>query len=125
MLDPILALILWIGVGQGAVHVIRLESNHFAPAVIEAHQGDSLRFVNGAGGPHNVEFVTDSISEPARRMLAQAMPGDKIGPLSSPLLLSRDEAYAFRVPAIPPGRYPFGCLPHAAGNMRGTLIVIP
>jgi plastocyanin len=58
-----------------------------------------------------------------RKLLEQAMTGDKISPLSSPLLLTAGESYAFRVPALAPGRYPFVCLPHVAGNMRGVLIV--
>jgi plastocyanin len=110
---------------QGVGHEIQLTTNRFIPAILEVHPGDSLRFVNGMGGPHNVEFAADSIPEPARKALAAAMPGDKIGPLSSPLLLGAGEAYGFRVPTLPPGRYPFYCLPHVAGNMRGVLIVLP
>lgn len=102
--------------------VVRLEGNEFRPSVVRARAGDSLRFVNGNGGPHNIAFVADSIAEPARTLLAQAMKGEKIGPLSSPFLLDPAETYAFVVPAIPPGRYPLFCAPHLA-NMRGDLIV--
>ena len=50
------------------------------------------------------------------------MGGEKIGPLSSPLLLDPGEPYTFVVPALKPGKYPLYCLPHLA-NMRGSLIV--
>lgn len=58
-------------------------------------------------------------------LLEAAMPGEKIGPLSSPLLLDENDRYEIAVPALSPGRYPFVCLPHFAGGMRGTLVVVP
>lgn len=57
-----------------------------------------------------------------RALLEKAMGGEKIGPLSSPLLLDPGEPYTFVVPALKPGKYPLYCLPHLA-NMRGSLIV--
>lgn len=99
-------------------------TGRFDPAIIQAQAGDSLRFVLASGGPHNLQFVVDSISAPMRALLERAMPGDKIGPLSGPLLISTGETYAFRVPALEPGRYPFVCLPHVMSNMRGVLVVV-
>lgn len=96
----------------------------FEPVETQAQAGDTLRFLN-LGGFHNVEFLADSISDSARRLLARAMPGERIGPLSSPLLLEPQERYEITVPALPPGRYPFVCLPHAAGGMQGLLVVLP
>ena len=96
----------------------------FEPGETRAQAGDTLRFVN-LGGIHNVQFTADSISDSARRVLAQAMRGEKIGPLSGPLLLEPQERYEITVPALPPGRYPFVCLPHAAGGMKGVLVVLP
>ena len=112
-----------LGATQNAVHEIRL-TGRFDPAIFEAHAGDSLRFVLTSGGPHNVQFVADSLAAPMRVLLEQAMPGDKIGPLSGPLLISTGETYAFKVPDLPPGRYPFVCLPHVTSNMRGVLIIV-
>jgi plastocyanin len=101
--------------------VVLLEGNAFKPAQIHARAGDTLRFVNGNGGPHNVAFVADSIAAGPRALLDKAM-GDKIAPLSGPLLLDPDETYLIVVPAIPAGHYPLFCVPHFA-NMRGSLIV--
>jgi len=103
---------------------VRLQGNEFTPKDAHVRVGDSIRFVNGNGGPHNVKFADDSISAAARALLEKAMGGEKIGPLSSPLLLDPGETYAFVVPAVPAGRYPLFCLPHMA-NMRGALIVDP
>lgn len=113
----------FLQVKDPTVHTIRL-TGRFDPAIIEAHAGDSLRFVNGMGGPHNIQFVVDSIPVSMRPLLERAMPGDKIGPLSSPLLIDNGEAYGFRIPDLEPGHYPFFCLPHMA-NMRGVLIIVP
>ena len=102
--------------------VVRLEGNAFRPDQIHVRAGDTLKFVNGNGGPHNVKFAEDSIAAPARAMLEKAMGGEKIGPMSSPLFIDPGETYAFVVPALPKGRYPLYCLPHQV-NMRGSLIV--
>ncbi len=123
LLGVVLLLALPATPGRGVTHEIRLTGNRFVPSEIEAHPGDSLRFVNGPGGLHNVEFTRDSIAETPRRVLAFAMPGDKIGPLSSPLLISSGEVYAFRIPELPAGRYPFICLAHVAAGMRGVLVI--
>jgi plastocyanin len=104
--------------------VVRLEGNAFRPNVIHVRAGDTLRFVNGNGGPHNVKFVDDSIAAPAKTLIEKAMGGEKIGPMSSPLLLDPGEPYAFVVPALTPGKYPLYCLPHVA-QMRASLIVDP
>jgi plastocyanin len=104
-------------------HVIRLTGNRFEPAATRAIAGDTLRFVNGNGGPHNVQFEADSIAGPARKLLESSMSGAKIGPMSSPLLIIQDEEYRFVVPPVDEGRYPFVCLPHYA-NMRGSLLVL-
>jgi plastocyanin len=101
----------------------RMSDGKFVPAVLTAHPGDTLRFKNGLGGPHNVQFFADSIPAASQAILDAAMPEEKIGPLSSHLLLEEDEVYQFVVPALPPGRYPFVCLPHFAMSMKGALVV--
>ena len=109
-------------------HSVRLENNRFAPPIIRAAPGDTLRFVNGNGGPHNVEFLRDSMPEPARKPFEKSMPalpvkgGNKLGPTASPLLIVTDETYEMVVPDVPAGRYAFLCSPHYA-QMRGALVV--
>ena len=107
-----------------AVHEIRMTSR-FIPGLTIARAGDTLRFVNQTGGPHNIQFFADSIPEAARVLLEGAIPGAKIAPLSSPLLITEGEVYDIAVPALAPGRYPFVCLPHFASRMVGTLEVVP
>ena len=102
-------------------HEVRLSGNRFSPSEINAAPGDTIRFVNGLGGPHNIQFMAESISVTARNTLNEAMP-DKILPLTSPMFLTEGESYTFVVPKLAAGRYPFLCSPHWA-NMRGALII--
>jgi plastocyanin len=102
-------------------HVVRLSNNRFEPAEVRVAVGDTVRFVNGAGGPHNVQFMPESTTVAAREILDRAMK-DRIAPLTSPMFIVSDEKYEFVVPQLPAGRYPFLCSPHWA-NMRGAMVV--
>lgn len=125
VLATALGAIAWAGQATGpAVHEIRMTSR-FIPGRIVASVGDTLRFINQTGGPHNIQFFADSIPEEARGLLERAMPGAKIAPLSSPLLITENDVYEIAVPALSPGRYPFVCLPHFGSRMLGTLEVVP
>jgi plastocyanin len=109
------------------VHEIQMGSrggNRFEPATTTARAGDTLRFINGNGGPHNVQFFGDSIPDPMSALLDKAMPGEKIGWLSSGLFLDRGESYEIILPALVPGRYPFVCLPHYSASMSGAIVVV-
>ena len=103
------------------LHVVQLSSNRFEPALIRVAVGDTVRFVNGPGGPHNVQFLPESTTVAARELLNRAMK-DRIGPLASPLFMIEGDTYEIVVPPLPLGRYPFLCNPHWA-NMRGALII--
>jgi plastocyanin len=107
-----------------SVHEVRMTSR-FVPRETSARVGDTLRFINETGGPHNIQFFVDSMPDAARALLERAMPGEKIGPLSSPLMLDENDRYEIAIPALPPGRYPFVCLPHFASGMLGALVVVP
>jgi plastocyanin len=113
-----------------STHIVRLAGNRFSPVRITARAGDSLRFVNGSG-LHNIAFREDSLSPEQRRLIDAMLPGRDefrslaVVPLASPILVSPDEEYAFRLAALPPGRYEFFCAPHVSAGMRGTLIIEP
>lgn len=133
MKAPALIAIVAIIGSHGAVERkdIQLDNNRFSPSVITARVGDTLAFVNGRGGPHNVQFADDSLSDDAHRLIDAAMPERKKRPwsreipLASPLLVLNGDTYKIVVPALPPGRYRFFCTPHLMGGMRGELVVVP
>jgi plastocyanin len=112
-----------MGSAPPRTHVVRLEGNRFLPADSRVAAGDTVRFVNGQGGPHNVQFMAESIPATAHGLLNDAM-RDRILPLTSPMFIVPDEAYTIIVPKLAPGRYAFLCSPHWA-NMRGALTVVP
>jgi plastocyanin len=103
---------------------IRMDGNRFTPSEFKASPGDTLLFSNGNGGPHNVEFLADSMAAPSRKLFEKAMSGGKykLGPTSSPLVIDANEVYKVVVPDVPAGRYAFICVPHQA-QMRGALVV--
>lgn len=121
----ILAFSSLVAVGNAApgTHVVKLEANRFVPADSRVAPGDTVRFVNGQGGPHNVQFMAESIPATAQRLINDAM-RERILPLTSPMFIIPDEVYTLVVPALSPGRYAFLCSPHWA-SMRGSLTVVP
>jgi plastocyanin len=85
------------------------KGNYFAPAELEAHQGDVLRFTL-VSGVHNVHFT------PERN------PGISGLPPVSDMLQLPGQTYDLTV-NLPPGHYGFQCDPHAALGMVGKLEV--
>ena len=108
------------------VHEIRLEANaekeifRFSPARVTARPGDVLLFRAVSGSPHSIVFEGGGLSGPVREALNGAL-SRRSGDLSSPLLTPDGAEYRIAVPALPPGKYEFFCLPHRAYDMRGTL----
>jgi plastocyanin len=111
-----------------ATHEIRIEADpaadqyRFVPAEVTARRGDVLVFRAAKGGPHSVIFEERGIPAGARAALSAALP-NRTSDLGSPLLAD-GAVYRIVIPAtLPPGRYPFYCLPHRAYDMRGELTV--
>ena len=110
------------------VHEIRLDADpgkevyRFSPARVTARRGDVLLFKAVTGMPHSIVFEAATLSGPAHEALNGAMTR-RSGDLSSPLLTPGEAEYRVIVPALPPGRYEFFCLPHRAYDMRGMLQV--
>jgi plastocyanin len=111
-----------------ATHVVRLVANpanevyRFEPAEVVARPGDALVFHVVSGAPHSVVYEAEGLSPGVRGAFNSAMP-NRSGDLSSPLLTASGGEYKMTVPQVPPGTYPFYCLPHRAYDMRGTLTI--
>jgi plastocyanin len=123
-----LVLIGWVTATAEAqkVHEIRLEANpekeifRFSPARVTARPGDVLLFRAVSGTPHSIVFEARGLSGAAHETLNGAL-SRRSGDLSSPLLTPNGAEYRMVVPALPPGRYEYFCLPHRAYDMRGVL----
>jgi plastocyanin len=110
------------------VHEIKLEAKpdkevyRFSPAEVTARPGDVLAFRVESGPPHSIVFESAGLTETGKEALNGAM-NRRVGDLSSPLLTTEGAEYRIVVPALPPGRYAFFCLPHRAYDERGQLII--
>jgi plastocyanin len=111
-----------------ATHVVRLVADpnkqefRFDPSEITVKPNDTVVFRVVSGAPHSVVFEGRGLSPGVRGAFNSAMPR-RSGDLSSPLLTAAGKDYQMVVPQVPPGTYPFYCLPHRAYDMRGTLTV--
>jgi len=109
-----------------AAHVVRMiadPANHvyrFEPAEVVAAPGDVLVFQAVSGAPHSVVFESEGLSPGVRGAFNNAMPA-RSGDLSSTLITASGREYRMTVPQVPPGTYPYYCLPHRAYDMRGVL----
>ena len=94
----------------------------FEPAATTAQPNDVIIFRVASGAPHSIVFEAGGLSPGVRGAFNAAMP-DRSGDLSSPLLTTSGKDYRMVVPQVPPGSYPFYCLPHRAYDMRGRLVI--
>ena len=101
-------------------HEIRMQGGRFAPYEISIRSGDTVRFVLGSGGPHNVAF-RETRGEAAARLRRRMT--DTIADLAGPLLVVPGETYTVVFTDVPAGRYPYWCIPHLAMGQMGEITV--
>ena len=94
----------------------------FVPATVTIKPGDSVRWTNVSGGPHDVAFWSDSIPAGAGARLQSAM-SQQISPLSGPLLTTPNATYTISFAGAPAGTYRYYCMPHLALGMTATIVV--
>lgn len=113
---------------HGAVHTVDmvLEDGKylFKPAQLTVKVGDTVRWVNVSGGPHNVQFHGDQIPTGAAEVLNTAMP-NRMGNLSGKLLIQPNETYEIVFANAPTGSYGYTCTPHELLGMNATLTIEP
>jgi plastocyanin len=98
----------------------------FDPAALTIKSGDGVKFTMVSMGPHNVTFqnVTDAAAAAQLDANMPASPSaQKMGVLSSPMVMQPNEAYTISFGKVPAGKYDFICTPHAAMNMKGSITV--
>jgi plastocyanin len=94
----------------------------FVPATVTIKAGDTVRWTNVSGGPHNVTFWSDSIPKSAAARL-QANMTQPMSPLSGPLLAAPNATYSVSFAGLSAGRYSYYCMPHLALGMKATVVV--
>lgn len=112
-----------------ATHNINMEfdgTNYkFVPNALTVKPGDKVVFHNVSGGPHNIQFFADSVPAESKMALDAAMPGDKLGELNGPLLVTEGETYEISFAGLVSGIYHLTCTPHQAMNMNMAITVQP
>jgi plastocyanin len=101
-------------------------SYKFEPSDLTIKEGDGIKFTVVSTPPHNVAFdaAQPALTDAAVKAQLDANMGpNKIGDLSSPLLLNVGDTYTVSFAGIKPGKYLFNCTPHLAMNMKGTVTV--
>jgi plastocyanin len=116
--------------GSGTVHEVAMKLTAagayvFEPSTLTIKAGDTVRWVNESGPPHNVQFLDGEIPTTAGDFLVQAYAGDaqKIGPMSGRLMTQIGDTYEISFAGAPTGTYGYTCTPHQALGMNGTLTV--
>lgn len=113
----------------GATHNVNMvlegTAYKYVPSELTIKPGDKVVFHNVSGFPHNVAFWADSIPAGAASTLDAAMKGDKLGPMSSQLMLEPNATYEIVFASMPNGEYRFYCTPHLAMGMTGKITIAP
>ncbi len=115
--------------GTGVVHEIQMMQNPdgnymFQPAALTIKVGDTVRWINVSGFPHNVAFYEDKIPQGAADQLASLLPTEgKLGPLLGALLTQADETFEVSFINVPAGSYGYFCVPHEALGMVASLTI--
>jgi plastocyanin len=94
----------------------------YVPDQLTIKVGDTVRWLNESGPPHNVAFYADRIPGGAADVLNGAMP-DRMGNLAGPLLVQVGTMYEISFVGAPAGEYGYFCTPHEMLGMVATLTI--
>jgi plastocyanin len=96
----------------------------YIPDELTIKVGDTVRWINVSGGPHNVHFKPGDKPLPsgAEAFLKNAMP-NTMGPMMGPLLVAPNATYEIDFTGAPVGEYHYVCTPHEMLGMVATLTI--
>ncbi len=110
----------------GKTHEVKMIGDasgyRFEPVALTIKAGDAVKWIMVSGGPHNVAFLNVT-NVTAKAQIDANMAGQKMGELSSAMLMQPNEAYTVSFANVPAGTYDYQCTPHAAMNMKGSITV--
>lgn len=102
--------------GNGSTHAA------FEPSSLKIAPGTTVRFINVAGGPHNIAFWQDSIPSGGAAALNANMK-NTVDNLSGPFLTQANETYDVSFANAPKGTYKGFCTPHQTLGMKIAITV--
>lgn len=116
--------------GTGTVHEVQMlltnDGNYvYRPATLTIKVGDTVRWLNMSGFPHNVAFYENQIPAGAKDYLTTVYAGKQgnIGPMSGMLMTQPNQSFEITFTGAPRGTYGYFCTPHEALGMKATLTV--
>lgn len=120
-----------LGERTGIVHEVQMMGSvdlgfRFEPSALTIKVGDTVRWINGSGFPHNVAFYADSIPDGASVVVDAVMPGDgKLGPMNGRIVSETGDGFEMDFVSAPTGTYIYYSVPQEAAGMLGTLTIEP
>ncbi len=120
-----------LGEKTGVVHEVQMlgagEGDfRYEPSELTIKVGDTVRWVNGSGFPHNVAFYADRIPDGASVVVDAVMPAEgKLGPMNGRIVSEAGDAFEMDFVSAPTGTYTYFSVPQEAMGMLGTLTIEP
>ena len=94
----------------------------YEPSSLTIAPGTTVRFINVAGGPHNIAFWQDSVPAGGAAALNANMK-NTVDNLSGPFLTTANETYDVSFANAPKGTYKGFCTPHQTLGMKIAITV--
>ncbi len=113
--------------GEGTVHEVQMVLTDageykYGPDELTIKVGDTVRWINASGGPHNVQFKPGTVPEGAQAVLNAAM-ANRIGEMNGQLMMAPNAVYEIDFTGAPAGEYPYVCTPHELLGMVAALTI--
>jgi len=110
------------GAATGPVVEVKMTGNGstraaFEPSTVTVPAGGTVRFINVAGGPHNITFWSDSVPAGGAAALNAGMK-NTVDNLSGAFLTQPNETYDVSFANAPKGTYKGYCTPHLTLGMK-------
>jgi plastocyanin len=113
--------------GAGTVHEVQMVVTdageyRYIPDALTIKAGDTVRWINVSGGPHNVQFKAGQVPDGAEAVLNAAM-ANRMGSMNGGLIMAPNAVYEIDFTGAPVGQYDYVCTPHVMLGMVATLTI--
>jgi plastocyanin len=114
----------------GTVHEIKMNGTattfFFEPKEISIRQGDKVKWIMTAAGPHNVDFASPAFPDKTKIPDGAKLKLEGQGALVTPFMQAPGQSVEVVFGKdMPVGEYNYVCDPHAPLGMTGKIIVTP